>query len=558
MKNYAALLKLTLRNRWATLCASMMRKDEKRIHPAYAVLMLVAFLGFAVLAGGIAFAEVALSGMLFKLGQASLMPALTLLISFVCTLMFSAVQTLSSLYFSRDSSWLASLPVRNQTVFAVRMSEIYLSEILLNAVILSPALIVYAMHDGSMLCWLRTLIILLLSACIPVALNVLLASVLARFTALSRHKEVVVTFASVLMVALILTLELSVLPSIPDDAGVMFFVEILLGKTELMHLLTASLPTIRWAVNGLCGSWTDMLLFTAASIGSVAAVLLIMGPHYLEVCIRQEEHGHVTRKKAHGNHQYVQRSPLAALYMREWSELLRTPAYLLNGTSSIIMMPLMALFILIGMSSDMPLADVLSEVRKMIARIQPQDLLLILTAIMGFACLINPAAATSITREGKHHDLYRMMPISPWLQLKSKLLTGMTLAQLGMLTTMAVAMIILGNLHCWLALAAFMLATPFNLAVTCAMITIDAAFPNYHWVNETQAIKQSMNSMWGMLAGIVLLLIPGGIWFVTAQMLHLKGIVPLLCTMAVLLGETAGCWLLLRSIGRQCYSRSEG
>lgn len=558
MKNYAALLKLTLRNRWATLCASMMRKDEKRIHPAYAVLMLVAFLGFAVLIGIIAYAEVALSNMLFKLGQASLMPALTLLISFVCTFMFSAVQTLSSLYFSRDSAWLASLPVRNQTVFAVRMSEIYLSEILLNAVILSPTLIVYAIHVGSMLCWLRSILILLLSACIPVALNVLLASVLARFTALSRHKEVVVTLASVLMVALILTLELSILPSIPDDAGVMFFVQILLNKTELVHLLTASLPTIRWAINGLGGSWQDMLLFTAASIGSIAAVILIMGPRYLEVCIRQEEHGHVSRKKATRSRLYVQRSPLTALYLREWSELLRTPAYLLNGTSSIIMMPLMALFILIGMSSEISWTDMLPEVRKMIAMLQPQDLLLILTAIMSFACLINPAAATSITRERKHHDLYRMMPVSPWLQLKSKLFTGMTLAQLGMLTTMIVAMIVLGNQLWWLALAAFVAAVPYNLAVTCTMITIDAAFPNYHWVNETQAIKQSMNSAWSMLAGIVLLLIPGGVWLMAAQVLQLKGIIPLLCSMAALLGETAGCWLLLRRIGCRCYSRSEG
>lgn len=558
MKNYAVLLKLTLRNRLATLCASMMRKDEKRIHPAYAVLMLVAFLGFAVLIGIIAYAEVALSNMLFKLGQVSLMPALTLLISFVCTLMFSAAQTLSSLYFSRDSAWLASLPVRNQTVFAVRMSEIYLSEILLNAVILSPALIVYAIHAGSMLCGLRAMIILLLSACIPVAMNVLLASMLARFTALSRHKEVVVMLASVLMVALILTLELSILPSIPDDAGVMFFVQILLNKTELVHLLTASLPTIRWAVNGLGGSWQDMLLFTAASIGSIAAVILIMGPRYLEVCIRQEEHGHVSRKKAPGSRLYVQRSPLTALYLREWSELLRTPAYLLNGTSSIIMMPLMALFILIGISSEISWTDMLPEVRKMIAMLQPQDLLLILTAIMSFACLINPAAATSITREGKHHDLYRMMPVSPWLQLKSKLFTGMTLAQLGMLTTMIVAMIVLGNQLWWLALAAFVAAAPYNLAVTCAMITIDAAFPNYHWINETQAIKQSMNSAWGMLAGIVLLLIPGGVWLMAAQALHLKGIIPLLCSMAALLGETAGCWLLLRRIGCRCYSRSEG
>ena len=63
-------------------------------------------------------------GKINEFGLVTEVTALLLAADFMLTLIFGIVSVMSSLYFSRDGEFLASLPVRSNAVMAVRVSVI--------------------------------------------------------------------------------------------------------------------------------------------------------------------------------------------------------------------------------------------------------------------------------------------------------------------------------------------------------------------------------------------------------------------------------------------------
>ena len=220
-------------------------------------------------------------------------------------------------------------------------------------------------------------------------------------------------------------------------------------------------------------------------------------------------------------------------------------------------MPLMMIVMLVSISSTDTLSVVMQEVRGLLGMIPGTDLLLLGTLLMSIGCWINPAVSTAVTREGKHHDLYRMMPVTPATQLNAKLLMGMSINQLAALVTGGICSVLLGRYALWL-LPGFLLTLAMNYACCALSLTIDAIHPNYDWINETQAIKQSMNVMWSMLAMLILLLLPcaawGGVWYLAPGQPLLR----LAAVLAVLAAEASLGYLLLKRIGVRSYAVSEG
>ena len=310
-----------------------------------------------------------------------------------------------------------------------------------------PSLVLLGMHlGGGVGYWFRAAVTLVMSVAMPVAVTTLLAALLTRFTGIARHKEVLIMVGSIVLMLVVLSVELSVLPRIPEDVGVMFFVTILLSRTGLVDTITSAMPPLRWAVNGLAGDWAGFGLFVLVSVGSLGAVVALMGGRYLNDCIRQSEQA--ARRRSHRAERTAERqhSQLVSLYRRECMEVLRTPTYAFNSLGSVIFMPLMMIVMLVSISSTDALSVVMQEVRGLLGMIPGTDLLLLGALLMSIGCWINPAVSTAVTREGKHHDLYRMMPVTPATQLNAKLLMGMSINQLAAMVTGGICAVLLLSL----------------------------------------------------------------------------------------------------------------
>ena len=218
MKSYFLLLRLNLRNLLAGFRGAM-RKPNGKIDISRLILYPLALLGMLTLAGFVIFMEFSMFSAFEMLNAPEMLPGLAILLAMVTALLFSVFQMLAALYFSRDTASMAYLPLTSRTVLAAKWTEVYVSELLFSLLIAAPAVVLYGIHYAAdWTYYLRMVPVLLVVNCIPLTISLLLASILGRFTSLTRHKEVWVVLGTVLMLVVVLGLEWSILPKIPEDA----------------------------------------------------------------------------------------------------------------------------------------------------------------------------------------------------------------------------------------------------------------------------------------------------------------------------------------------------
>ena len=227
MKSYFLLLRLNLRNLLAGFRGAM-RKPNGKIDISRLILYPLALLGMLTLAGFVIFMEFSMFSAFEMLNAPEMLPGLAILLAMVTALLFSVFQMLAALYFSRDTASMAYLPLTSRTVLAAKWTEVYVSELLFSLLIAAPAVVLYGIHYAAdWTYYLRMVPVLLAVNCIPLTISLLLASILGRFTSLTRHKEVWVVLGTVLMLVVVLGLEWSILPKIPEDADAAFFAQML-------------------------------------------------------------------------------------------------------------------------------------------------------------------------------------------------------------------------------------------------------------------------------------------------------------------------------------------
>lgn len=553
MREYRILLGLALRNRLAGLRAGSWRKSNGKLDVGRIAGTAIAAVGIAVVAGMMIYAEIKLFGGLAAFGQPALLPALIVMMCMIGTLFLGFFHTIASLYFSRDTAWMAYLPVHSRTVMAAKMTEIWLGEMLFCAAVLSPAFILYGGYlQADALYYVRMVITILLVPVLPLSVTLLLSSLLARLTALSRHKESWVMVGSVVMMFAVIALEMSFMTNVPDDADTMFFIRLLIDSEGLVNMLTGGFPPVMWAVRGIAGDWGRFALFVLCCAVVSGALIYLLGGSYLNVCLRQGEQGSRKRAAKITDRTWKVRSPLMALFHREWAEVLKTPTYAFNSFSGVIMVPLM----LFAMSMSLSASDagnVVDFLGEIISSVDTMDMILILTALVAFAGFMDPAIATAVSREGGRHEISRMIPVSARTQITAKMMMGLCVNGLAVVTACVTVGVIMPSLIPML-IPAMLLAMMECFAVSALCLTLDAIRPNLHWTSETQVIKQGANVAFGMLIGFAMYALP-----VAAAVMQLQAapMVRLASVVGILIVECAVALLLLRQVAEKRYAALE-
>ncbi len=555
MKTYCTLLRLTVLNRLAYFRSASWKDESGRISwkKLLSLLMLV-LLG----AGMLAFV-IGVEWMMYKLlrtvGHAEMLPTMALIVGMAGMLLMSFFYIMSSLYFSKDSMWMSYLPIRSTTLLSAKLSEIWAGEAALNAVIMLPAFIMYGMHvKAEAALYLRALLIALLSPLLPVAIITLMSTLLARLVKGASNSSIITAGMSMLMVFGIILGEMLVMPSVPDDADLMWFAKLILTSEGLLNAVTRALPPVRWAVKALMGSWSHLALFTAVSLLSIVAVTLALGPGYLSRCRNLAEQGSRKKTVRLGSDSYRARSQLLAMVGLEWKQLVRSSVVLMQCLAGALIYPLMLALFLLGGAINPELGMLGEALNEMSAELSPLDMTLILAAVIGFVTFISPAAPTAISREGRRHAVLRTLPAAPMTALRAKLLVSAAIDLFAVVLTLIV--LLLGiRAPWWVFATAALLCIPLRYACLTCMMTLDTVRPVLQWTNETQAVKQNLNVVFGMLVCIAALALPGGAVYLAFRFgaaARFAGVV------AVLIAEALLGALLLHRVAVKRYAVLEG
>lgn len=236
MSSFSILMRLQIRNRLAILRGGGLRGTDGKLKTGKLVGGVFILLAYLMILGMVVGFEFLLFEGLKAIGQPELLLSMALTVVMAGMVFMSFFYVLTSLYYGRDTAFLASLPVTSRTVFGTKLTEILLGETGIAALALLPAIILYGIYTQSGVgYYVSALFVALTSAMIPVAVVTLLATLIVRLTGGSRHRDAVMMIYSLLIMVVVLTVEFSVMGRTPEDAGMMYFVQLMLDKQLLMQ-----------------------------------------------------------------------------------------------------------------------------------------------------------------------------------------------------------------------------------------------------------------------------------------------------------------------------------
>jgi len=488
-----------------------------------------------------------------EIGMAGALLAAIYLAAMLVVLLLGIFTMVGIVFNSRDTEFFASLPIRPGAVFLSQMTLAYIYE-LFTLLFTFPAMLAHGLATGAGVFYyiLSTIILLLLPIC-PLCIAALLSLALSRLSSLLRRRELMITVLSLLLVfaalALSMGLQSAAAREVLESGDV---VEILSDNDAMIRLASSAFPPAMWAAEASTGSLSALLLFLLCCGGSLALVSVVCGPFYARAASRLlESRKHKSRRMAEIT--ASSSSPIMAIFKKEWTIILRVSVYALNGLVGIIIFPVMVCFtpLMGGAGGDMAsLLEMLSGLSI------ERETMLVCAGIMCFTSVLNPAASTVFSREGRAYQFMRSLPISFADQVKAKFLFGMSITAAGALASGLAIYFAIGP-SAELVAYAFVLSLSAGLSCTAAGMCPDIIKPKLRWNNETEAIKQNLNSILGMLLSLAVLAAYGLIAFVLLGMVGSVLSLAFIMLGLTLAGGFAACIILLQ-LGETRLARNEG
>lgn len=526
-----ALLKLysvQFKIRWRAFFQAMTLFNKGKLNFKALFMIFAIIVAGAEIIGGYAY-------IIYKVFVLSPAPEIIISLSFlfsqIITLIFGLFFILGMLFFAKDSEFLASLPVEPWKVFSSKLLLVYTNEIMVTLAFAIPPILIYGIGTGSgIIFYLKALLITLFLPMIPLAISSLLSLLMMNFVSRTKHRDAIVMILSFALILGIVAGQ-NLLTRYMTSAGFLESAEELLRRSDgIMRIIGRAFPPSIWASIGAT-SETDALantaLFILASIAAFVLITIISSKIYYAGALSHLETVKRSSSKKNSKINFTQSSPTMAIFALEWKTIIRSTTYALNTLIPVVMGPVMIALMLHTYEGQVGVVEQvmpLLETDKYILVIYGLALAGILFAGM------TPASATTISREGKTFWLFKAMPVSPKVQVRSKLLADLSISYLAVFTTIGTAAFIF-KMPILIVFQSLVLALVATFAINCANVIIDLIRPKLKWDTEQEAVKQNMNVVLGMGAMLLILLILGGASFL---LLKLK-VAPLVNGIAVLI-----------------------
>ncbi len=508
MTGYFPLLRLQFLSRFADLKPRNI-KANFQAHRGKTVGMAIAYvIAFAYLGAFLVFSEYYILDSLMEIGIPDLLLSMAVTMAMLSTLILAFFFIMSSLYFSRDTAFIAALPVTPRTVLAAKLTQIWLSETGISGLFILPACILYAIRVGvDALFYLRMLLVWAGVAVLPVVIVTLLSTLLIRLSFLWKRREIVATVGGIALMVGYMIFVMNMSSTFSGDDSTNFLIQFFTNNRARIESMTRIFPPAGWAAEGLLGDWGRLLLFLAVSAGAMALTVWLVGYIYRDLSLLQSETPADTKKKARSaSDSYQGGSAFRACVVREIRQILRVPAYATNTLPTAFMPVLLTVMFAVTMNRSMGAEGESFEM--LLDGLGGGVLVAGIAALLAFMSGINPAIATAVSREGRGHAFLTALPIPPRTSILAKMAVGYGMSFIGCLVAAVILMVMVPALTLYVVLG-FILAALFCYAVGAITLSRDIAHPKLDWLTEQEAIKQSAGALIGLLVSWGLLVTLG-------------------------------------------------
>ena len=525
MTAFLALLRLQLLTRFADLKPKNLKNalKEKRgrtVGMFIAIAFLVIYLGVILYILETKALDVLspVAGAPNEIDLRNMLVIMAVVLSTAGTLVMAFFFIMSSLYLGRDAAFLASMPIKPRTLLSAKLAQIWISETLIDAVILLPACILYGTRVGvGFDFYLRMIIVWLLVAILPICIAGLLSAFLIRISVLWKRRELIMTVGgfAIFIAYMILMMNVGSITGNSAEGGEMLK-EFFMNNSARISGMTKMFPPAGWAAEGLLGDWGQLGLFVAVSISAAALLIGVLGIFYRKLSLLQSEAPSVQGKKGIQRGSIREGNAFRANVKREFMQILRVPSYAIN-ILPIVFMPVL-IIVMIGTSIGRNAGDGQGGLQQLVGSLSPALIMCIIAVAIAYMAGMNPALSTAVTREGKGHDFIKALPVSARTLIHAKIAVGFGLEALGVVIA-GIAILFLMPGYVTEVILAVILCLVFCFGCSCLALSRDVKKPRLDWVTEQEAVKQnfgvliSMLVSWGILAalaGLSYLMLSGG------------------------------------------------
>ena len=420
----------------------------------------------------------------------------------VVTFIFGVFYTVSVMYHADDVPLLLALPLRPWQILGAKFLTLVVYEYIFQAFILMPVLVVYGIKSGAGAVYiLYSAILFAILPVIALSMAAVLVMVVMRFTSFGKNKQAFRfaggIIALVLAIGLNIGMQNTMTQLTPEQLAA------LADGSSLVSVLERMFPGLPFASQALIGSNTlsglwNLLLFVLCSAAALAVFLGLGQLLYFKGLTGVTEAAGKRRllsaeeldKRTAGT------SATRSYIGKELKMLTRSPIAFMNCVLMNLIWPVLVLVMVFTRGGSF------AELSGVVASLNAGDAVAVLTGVAAFMSCANAVTSTAVSREGKQLYFMKYIPMPIRKQLMAKVYTGMLLSAMGtvLLIVLALAMGV-GVLTALLALA---LSLPAVAAGSLVGMLIDASRPKLDWLNEQQAIKQNVNVLLHMLAGVLI------------------------------------------------------
>jgi len=495
MSKYFVLFKTMLRNTFNVIDT----KDKKNLKR----ILFVVFIGIATLPSIVSLGFLTREAlfMLLPIQQDGLVISL-LFLALSTMIFFMAIFLVPAVYyFSKDSETLLALPLTPEAIVLSKFSLSMVYEFLTIFVISTPIIIGYiSIMNPNILFYLMLVVILLTIAVVPLAFAGLIIMVIMAFVPFFKNRDFF-NYASGFL-ALTFAIGLNYVMGGTATLDQNSLIQLLNnGNNSFLSIMKIAFPNVPFAISALVNSnILDFVIYLGITALVLVGFVFVSKLVYFKGVIGVNETS-ASRKnlnlKAY-NKITSSKGVIFSYFIKEMKLMIRTPVYLLNNISTVILIPAILLVTLVsGVGAD-------DEVVMLINSIDwsSGSILLIIT-FAGFVVGImmstmNLITVTSLSREGTNIYFMKLIPMSYVKQIQAKILSGVVVSMVGILFMLVPAWIFF-KIQFHLIFFAFIASILGMIFMNYLGMIVDLIHPKLVWEQETAAVKNNLNSVFTML-----------------------------------------------------------
>ncbi|MBQ9715615.1 MAG: hypothetical protein IJV77_04325 [Clostridia bacterium] len=435
-------------------------------------------------------------------------------ISQVITLLFGLATVFNTIYFSKDNEMLLAYPIKPQTIFAVKLTFVYIIELMSSFA--TSVFMVVPFAIGAQLPFSIGLVFsFFILPVLPLFLATIIAIPLTYGMSFLKNRGVLSSIIYVLFATVLFVAYFFVVNSIGMAEESADMAQMLVALADQANAIAnVLLPDKFLALSMVGGSFgTATLNFVYAlliDLALFAFAYFISSFVYKRSVSKQLE---TPKSNSNKKQKYESQNKVWAIIKKDFLEIIRYPALAFYCLFEIIIGPAFMLIMGLNMSSmfeveiqevGMSFVEIMAQIPDLVALV-----LICITCFMVFST--NYTATTAFTRENRNFYLLKILPVSYQKVVDAKAILAFIVNEIGVVVMLILAWAIL-HVPVLSVVISLVVCTVIGLVFSYVQVYLDMRSPKLNWDNISAGLKNNPASLFSLLLAVATLAILIGLY----------------------------------------------